>query len=731
MEEQKFKVIIVEDVKLELKGTEEIFRHEIPNAEVIGTAMTENEFWPLMEAQLPDLVLLDLGLGGSTTIGVDICRNIFKRYKGVRVLIFTGEILNEKLWVDVLNAGADGIILKTGELLTKTDVQAVMDGKKLVFNYPILEKIVDRFKKSVANDAKRQEAVISYDIDEYDERFLRHLALGYTKEMIASLKGMPFGVKSLEKRQNDLIGRLFPNGERVGVNATRLAVRALELLTKSKLSINGSFLLSRKMMKNKWRMPHPATMFLLLTMAVVFLSWICDIYGLKVTLPQTGEDIRVQSLLSPEGIRWWLRNAIKNFTGFAPLGMVIIAMFGLGVAQHSGFIGACIRLGVGNRKEKRKVILWVIVLGLLSNVIGDGGYIILLPIAAMLFQWVGLHPLAGIITAYVSVACGYSANIVLSTMDPLLAHTTQEAALAQTGYQGNTEPLCNYFFMSASTVVITAIVYWLTQKWLLPALGKYEGSVKVEAYRPLSRKERRAIMISIIVAGIYVALILWLTFSSHGILRGVNGGLMHSPFIAGILFLLSLGAGITGMAYGFSSGRYRSDNDVIEGLTQPMKLLGVYFVIAFFAAQMFACFEYSHLDKCLAIMGADLLSSFEPAPLSALVLFILFTAFINLIMVSATSKWAFMSFIFIPMFAQMGISPDIAQCAFRIGDSSTNAITPFMFYMPLVLTYMRQYDKQVTYGTLLKYTWRYSVGILAAWTLFFIIWYLLRIPMGL
>ena len=176
------------------------------------------------------------------------------------------------------------------------------------------------------------------------------------------------------------------------------------------------------------------------------------------------------------------------------------------------------------------------------------------------------------------------------------------------------------------------------------------------------------------------------------------------------------------MAYGFSSGRYRSDNDVIEGLTQPMKLLGVYFVIAFFAAQMFACFEYSHLDKCLAIMGADLLSSFEPAPLSALVLFILFTAFINLIMVSATSKWAFMSFIFIPMFAQMGISPDIAQCAFRI---------PFMFYMPLVLKYVRQYDKQVTYGTLLKYTWRYSVGILAAWTLFFIIWYLLRIPMGL
>ena len=214
MEAKKFKVIIVEDVKLELKGTEEIFRHEIPDAEVIGTAMTEQEFWGLMETGVPDLVLLDLGLGGSTTIGVEICRNIFKRYPGVHVLIFTGEILNEKLWMDVLDAGADGIILKTGELLTKTDVQAVMDGKKLVLNYPILVKIVERF---------------SYDIDEYDERFLRHLALGYTKEMIANLKGMPFGVKSLEKRQNDLIGRLFGDYERVGVNATRLVVRALEL----------------------------------------------------------------------------------------------------------------------------------------------------------------------------------------------------------------------------------------------------------------------------------------------------------------------------------------------------------------------------------------------------------------------------------------------------------------------------------------------------------------------
>ena len=229
MDEKKFKVIIVEDVKLELMGTEEIFRHEIPNAEIIGTAMTEAEFWTLLEKQIPDMVLLDLGLGGSTTIGVDICAALRKKHPDMKVLIFTGEILNEKLWVDVLDAGADGIILKTGELLTSFDVQALMEGKKLVFNYPILEKIVGRFKESVMQEMRRQEAVIAYDIDEYDERFLRHLALGYTKDMIAGLKAMPFSAKSLEKRQNELVNRLFKAEERNGVNACRLVTRAFEL----------------------------------------------------------------------------------------------------------------------------------------------------------------------------------------------------------------------------------------------------------------------------------------------------------------------------------------------------------------------------------------------------------------------------------------------------------------------------------------------------------------------
>lgn len=226
----KFKVIIVEDVPLELKGTEGILKTDIPEADIIGTASNEVEFWRLLKVQLPDLVLLDLGLGGSTTVGVEICRHIKNSYAQVKVLIFTGEILNEKLWVDALDAGCDGIILKSGEMLTRNDVASVMYGKRMVFNQPILSKIVERFKQSVNKTIEHQEAIIEYELDEYDERFLRHLALGYTKDQIANLKGMPFGVKSLEKRQNELVQRLFPNGNGgVGINATRLVVRAFEL----------------------------------------------------------------------------------------------------------------------------------------------------------------------------------------------------------------------------------------------------------------------------------------------------------------------------------------------------------------------------------------------------------------------------------------------------------------------------------------------------------------------
>lgn len=482
----------------------------------------------------------------------------------------------------------------------------------------------------------------------------------------------------------------------------------------------------------KISMPHPATMFFLLTLVVIFLSWIFSVYGLSVVHPQTGEELRVQSLLGSEGIRWFLRNVVTNFTGFAPLGLVLIAMFGIGVASHSGFLDACVRQSVGRRGSPRRVVACVVVLGLLSNVVGDAGYIILLPIAATLFQSVGLHPLGGILVAYVSVGCGYSANVLLSTLDSMLAATTQEVVDDLPDLSAlSVGPLCNYYFFAASTVLIFTIVYVLTWRSLLPSLGSYRGAAVFEGYKPLSRKERRAWRLALLAGVAYAAVVLLATFSPWGILRSVNGTLMRSPFITSILFLLSLGIGLMGLAYGLVSGRYRHDSDVVEGLSSPVKLLSSYFVIVFFASQMFACFSYSNLDKCLAVWGADLLSSVRVGSLGILLLFILFVAFVNLFWVSATSKWAFMAYIFVPVLAEAGIAPDVVQAAFRVGDSATNVVTPFMFYVPLVLAYMQYYDKRVTYGTLLRYTWRYSFVILLVWMLLFVVWYVGGWPFGL
>lgn len=229
---EKIKVIIVEDVPLELRGTEGILKTEVPEAEIVASCQNEGELWSAVSQHgCPDLVLLDLGLGGSTTVGIDICRRLKHDYSTVKVLIFTGEILDERLWVDALDAGCNGIILKCGEMLTRADVKAAVEGSRLVLNKPILDHIVASFRAMVDAQRMHQEALMNYEIDEYDERFLRHLALGYTKDQIASLRGMPFGVKSLEKRQMELVQKLFAHegGPSGTVNATRLVVRAIQL----------------------------------------------------------------------------------------------------------------------------------------------------------------------------------------------------------------------------------------------------------------------------------------------------------------------------------------------------------------------------------------------------------------------------------------------------------------------------------------------------------------------
>lgn len=486
-------------------------------------------------------------------------------------------------------------------------------------------------------------------------------------------------------------------------------------------------------MKSIGKISHPASMYFLLTMAVVFCSWILNVYGFGVADPETGEWIQVLSLLSPEGIRWSLRNVVSNFTGFAPLGMVLVALLGIGLARHSGFMDACIRKVVRG-KHRAKAVLWCVIgCGLLSNVIGDAGYVILLPVASMLFQSVGLPPAAGIVVAYVSVACGYSANLLMSTMDPILAATTQgvadDAGLAtvQVG------ALSNYYFFLVSTPLLAGVIYRVARRRLWPC-GKEDSLPAVPGRSTqLSRKEGRALGLALWMGAFYLLVILLVTFSPWGILRGVSGGLLRSPFIAGALFLISLGIGLMGMIYGFASGRYRADADVVAGFQHPVKLLGVYLVIAFWASQMFACLSYSHLDTWLVLAGGGFMSEVlgRCAGLGALCLFTLYVAVANLFMVSATAKWSLLAAVFLPVMLANGLPADAIQCAYRIGDSATNAITPFMFYMPWVLAYLRQYDRTATCLTLLKRTWPFTVAVTLAWMALLAVWYVTGLPFGL
>ena len=474
---------------------------------------------------------------------------------------------------------------------------------------------------------------------------------------------------------------------------------------------------------------HPVTLYFLLGVFLVIFSWLGSLYGLMTIHPETGEIHRVQNLLSPEGIRWFLRHVISNFTGFAPLGMVLVAMIGVGVAKHSGLLDVCLRGVLKNRKAQREVMLSLIFLGVLSNVIGDAGYILLIPLSTALFIAVGLHPVAGIVMTYVSVACGYSANFLLSTMDPLMARITQSAAEASGVSTQHIGSLCNSIIMAVSVIPIVLVIYYLTKKWLLPKLGTYQ-SESVD-YKPLNRREKRSLMISFVVGGLYFFAVLWSTFSSQGILKGISGSLIRSPFIMGILFIISLGIALMGISYGLGVGIYRKEKEVIKGLSQSFQWLGDYLIIVFFASQMFALFSYSNIDKFLIINSTSLVSSIQIGPLATLLVFILFTAMMNFFMVSAMEKWSVFSFIFIPLFASLGVSPEITQAAYRIGDSSTNVLTPFMFYLPLILAYIQKYDDRIGYATIVKYVWPYSLSILIVWILIFILWYITGLPFGL
>jgi aminobenzoyl-glutamate transport protein len=414
-------------------------------------------------------------------------------------------------------------------------------------------------------------------------------------------------------------------------------------------------------------LPHPATLFALMTVVVVVVSAIAVAAGLQVTHPGTGETVAPRSLLTLTGLHWLLTHIVSNFTGFSPLGTVLVAMLGIGVAEGTGLINAALRLLV--LSAPRRLLTFALVFaGVMSNVASEAGYVLLVPLAAIVFQVIGRHPVAGMAAAFAGVSGGYSANLLLGTVDPLLAGLTQEAArIVDSAYA--VSPACNYYFMAVSTFVVSLAGTWVTEAVVIPRLGPYTGGE--EAPRPveaLTAAEKRGLLFAAAAALACTAVLLWGTVPAGGFLRDTKTGeLLRSPFMSGIVALIFLLGLVVGTAYGIGARSVRSDADLIKGMSKAMGTLASYLVLVFFAGQFVAAFNWTNLGLILAVEGAELLRKLALGTLPLMVAFVLLTAFLNLFMGSASAKWAIMAPVFVPMFMLLGVTPELTQTAYRIG----------------------------------------------------------------
>lgn len=477
-------------------------------------------------------------------------------------------------------------------------------------------------------------------------------------------------------------------------------------------------------------LPHPATLFALFALAVLVLSAIGHALGWEAIHPGTNEIVRPINLLSHDGIHRILVEMVDNFTGFAPLGIVMVAMLGIGIAEQSGLISAIIRMLVLN-SPPRILTFIVVFTGILSNVASDVGYVLLIPLAGVIFMAVGRHPIAGMAAAFAGVSGGFSANLVLGTVDPLLAGLSQEAAnIIDPSYEVN--PTANYYFMVASTFVIALAGTFVTEKIVEPRLGKYSGPYqeKDNSFDKLSKKEKKGLLMALFAFLFILAITMIGLIPEDGFFRGSDGGMLSSPLIRGVVAMLFITAGSMGLAYGFSTGAYKNDTDVVNGMSASMKTMATYFVLVFFAAQFVAYFKWSNLGIILAVNGANFLMSADIGLIPLMILFILLAASINMLMGSASAKWAILAPIFIPMFMIMGYSPELSQVVYRIGDSVTNVISPMMSFFALIIAFVQKYDPKAGIGTIIAAMVPYSITFLLLWILLLVVWLLLGIPLG-
>jgi aminobenzoyl-glutamate transport protein len=484
------------------------------------------------------------------------------------------------------------------------------------------------------------------------------------------------------------------------------------------------------------KLPDPAMLFLLAMLLSWAASWLLSGVSFTEIDPRTGAPIQIRNMLAGTALTTFMAEMVRTFVNFPPLGVVLVAMLGLGVAEHTGFIKAALR-AVLSITPRALLTPSVIAVGVLSHVAVDAGYVLVIPLGGIIFYAAGRHPLAGIAAAFAGVSGGFSATFfVPSSLDPLLAGLTQTAAqLRDPSVVIN--PLNNFYFTTASTLLIVTVGWILTDLVIEPRLRATEvdgDASNLSTFEDLTAEEKRGLGFAALAMLVTLGLFAWTLVSETSPWRFADTGeLTHSraplmQSIVGLIFVFFL---IPGVVFGYASGAVKSHRDVIAAMAKAMNGMGYYIVMAFFCAQFIYAFGQSNIGALLAVKGAQALKDFGLPMAATLVGIVFLSGFVNLLVGSASAKWALIGAIMVPMLMELGVSPDLTQAAYRVGDSSTNIITPLLPYFPLIVVFCQRYVKSSGIGTLVALMLPYSVTLLVVWTAFLIGFWLSGYPLGL
>ena len=481
-------------------------------------------------------------------------------------------------------------------------------------------------------------------------------------------------------------------------------------------------------------LPHPAMIFVIMIAILAVISALAAKSNVTVNYYDAKAEENVElaaiSLLNADGIRYMVISVVENFTSFAPLGTVLVAMLGVGVAEYAGFFDTGLKKLLSNVPS---VLLTaaVVFAGIISNIASDAGYVVVVPLGAMIFASAGKHPIAGLAAAFAGVSGGFSANLIFGPTDALLAGITNEA-LRASKISETVDVTGNWYFLIVSTFILTIVGTLVTEKIVIPNLGEYKGSY-VHDDKPITDLEKKALRNSLIAILIFVVILILAMAPQNAILKEADksGDVNIQHFLGnGLIFAILLLFLIPGVVYGKTVGKINSSNDLVEAMSQAMKSMSGFLVLAFFAAQFVSFFAYTNLGTVLSVKGAEFLEAIGLTGIPLIILFIILSAFINLFIGSASAKWAIMAPIFVPMFFKMGLSPELTQMAYRIADSSTNIISPLMNYFAMIVIFMQKYDKDRGLGTLISTMLPYSMAFLLLWSVLLIIWMAFGLPLG-